>query len=104
MVLLFCSGLLFFLWLSSALVLQGLFGWTIGSISGIVLALFALGMIYDPARRVADRQTKRYEEKHALWKKAMDHWDNLYYCSKCDHVSDPESGKSATARNMGSLL
>ncbi|HLK61120.1 MAG TPA: hypothetical protein VKU00_31450 [Chthonomonadaceae bacterium] len=104
MVLLFCTALLFCLWLSSALLFQNLFGWTGGCITGIVVVLFAFSMIYDPAKRVSDRQTKRYEEKHTQWKQAMDRWDNLYYCSRCDHVYDPDSGKSATARNMGSLL
>jgi hypothetical protein len=104
MVLLFCSGLLFFLWLASAMIVQTILGWTVGNIIGILVAIFALGMIYDPAKKVADRQTKSHKQKHAQWKQTMDHWDNLYYCSRCDHVSDPESGKSATPRNMSSLL
>ena len=73
-----------------------------GSLSRI--ALFALGVIYDPAKRLSDLQTKRHQEKHAVWIRAMDRWDNLYYCTRCDQVFDPARSKSATVRNMRSLL
>ena len=72
MVLLFCTALLFCLWLSAALIFQHLFGWTGGCITGVVVVLFAFSMIYDPAKRVSDRQTKQYDEKHAQWKQSMD--------------------------------
>lgn len=103
-IILACIGLLCFLWFLAVLVLEGLLGWTGSSLAGIVLAVVALSVLYDPAKRLAERQAEQFQKKHALWKLAMDRWESLYYCSRCDQVFDPATGKSASPRKMSSLL
>ena len=52
---------------------------------------------YRQACRDAERQVPQ-------WKQAVARWEALYYCHRCDHVFDPNTGRSAAAQDMKSLL
>lgn len=39
-----------------------------------------------------------------VWRSKMSRWEKLYYCYRNDVVFDPDSGKSASAGQLGNLL
>ena len=46
----------------------------------------------------------RHHAALAQWEHAMRIWDRLFYCSRCDHVYDPQDGVAAPPHGMPALL
>ena len=46
----------------------------------------------------------RHQAALAQWEHAMRIWDRLFYCSRCDHVYDPQGGAAAPPHAMPALL
>lgn len=59
----------------------------------VVLALVAAGVAawagYYLTQGQLERKRAIYEQNHVKWQYAMQNWDRLYYCPKCDQTQDP---------------
>ena len=60
-------------------------GWD--QVKAIFLVLFFVGLIV--ATVVSQQKRKAAFRKMPLWEKAMDRWDEMYYCLMCDGVYIP---------------
>ena len=38
------------------------------------------------------------------WQSVMRHWDQLYYCARCDRVCNPQTGQHAPSRAVSGIL
>jgi len=57
---------------------------------------------------LAARQDKQRKEEYArafpLWQRAMDIWDHLYYCHRCDGIYLPGRPKLYRTSDMMTVL
>lgn len=78
-----------FVALLAALLISGILmpfvGWD--KVKAIFLVLFLVGLIV--ATVVTQQQRRAAFRKIPLWEKAMDRWDEMYYCLMCDGVYIP---------------
>lgn len=76
------------------------------SISGGIFVLFLVFMVW---AYLQDRnQEGKYvvEHQHAMqrWQVAIQNWEKLYYCGKCDHVHDAVSRRAVPPASIDFLL
>lgn len=50
------------------------------------------------------RIESEYRKEMQIWNSKISRWDRLYYCYRNDIVFDPDTGKSASAEQLSSLL
>ena len=91
-----------------------LMGWfvVIESFSGIpvpVYILVASAATLVPLAAIPSALKANREQKATMivllgrWRRAMSHWDQLYYCSRCDRVSNPQTGQHAPSAAVSGL-
>lgn len=61
--------------------------------------LYILGLVEENPRFEHDHQ-----EEMQIWNRKISQWDELYYCYRNDIVFDPDTGRSAPANQLNSLL
>lgn len=54
--------------------------------------------------RAAALGQARLRFDYPRWERAIQTWNRLFYCSRCDHVYDPQAGKAAPPNAMNTLL
>ncbi len=54
--------------------------------------------------RAAADGLARHGASRLVWEQAMQTWGRLFYCSRCDHVYDPQEGTAAAPTAMNTLL
>lgn len=100
---LFLAGL-FAVWVVSTSVAQSLLGSWLGAILGYLFVGTVFAYTFPPLHAASVRQRTQFRARVMAWEKTMRRWEKLAYCSRCDSVFDPDSGKTASPRNMRSLL
>jgi hypothetical protein len=81
-----------------------LFGPSI-AIAVIGLALVAIAIwLWQVAARTNARFAMEHAQNVQHWQMAMNHWNTLYYCGKCDSVHRADTGQSAPSHSMPVLL
>ena len=91
-----------------------LIGWfvVVDSFSGIpvpVYILVASAATLVPLAAIPSALKANREQKATMlvllgrWQRAMRHWDQLYYCSRCDRVSNPQTGQHAPSAAVSGL-
>jgi hypothetical protein len=87
------------------LVLLGTY-WMTGVVLLGLAALCCVGLWISmaKAKSILRQGEIRYLQEEARWRQALARWDELFYCSRCDSVSNPRTSQSARAGAMYSLL
>ena len=84
-----------------------LIAYSAGPVAATVGVLLTCGLwmlaLLTEGRSAADGQA-RHDAACATWDSAMLVWNRLFYCSRCDHVYDPQAGTAAAPNAMHSLL
>jgi hypothetical protein len=73
----------------------------------LIVALASAGgavAIHLDMQRQRTRAMVEYRHKLPLWEAGMRRWNQLFYCSRCDNVYNPQTGQSAPAHAMPSIL
>lgn len=81
-----------------------------GSIIGGFFAVLALGgfvlawYLYRNFQSAKSRSLVAYQADLRKFEQAIQKWDRLWYCEKCDRVFDPASRQHAASLDAQSLL
>ena len=86
----------------TALALSGQGALTVSVAIALTSVVWFLALLSE-ARAEAAGQA-RLQTDHARWQEGMKVWDRLFYCSRCDHVYDPQGGGTAPPSGIFPLL
>ena len=97
----------FLVWLIGGMMLAGNPAPVISVLSYIsvasVFTLVPLAAI--PASLRSSRQNKATTAVLVQrWQRVMSHWDQLYYCARCDRASNPQTGQHAPSQAVSGIL
>lgn len=73
--------------------------------TGLTVFFIVCGRIA-PARKEKEEEAlkRNFDLSHLAWQASMANWNLTFYCSRCDHVFNIQSGKNAPSSQMRSIL